>query len=96
MPAFCFLPWKSSQVQTILYTALLVAADILSVLNFILLKRPGEKSLGNSKNNPDGNNGRQNWFVGTEYISAAHTALSRGDCRGKVVGESSILIEYSG
>lgn len=78
MPAFRFLPWKSSQGQTIFYTALLVAADISSVLNFILLKIPGEKNLGNSKKIPDGNNGRQNWFVGTEYISEACTALSRG------------------
>lgn len=90
MPAVCFLPWKSSQVQTILYTALVVAADILSVLNFILLKRPWEKNLGNSKNNPDGNNVRQNWFVGTELKSEAYTALSRGNCRGKVVGNRAV------
>lgn len=56
---------------------------MVSVLNFTLIKDPG-RNIEN-KNNLDGKNGRQNWFVGTEYKSEVCTALSRGDCRGKVV-----------
>lgn len=58
IPAFCLLHWKSSQIETTLYAALLVAADIVSVLNFTSLKYP-ERNLENSKNNLDGNNGIQ-------------------------------------
>lgn len=84
IPEFCFLSWKSSQEETTLYAALLVAADIVSVLNFTSLKYP-ERNLENSKNNLGGNNGRQNKLMAKEHKSKACVALSRSDCRGKVV-----------
>lgn len=92
IPAFCFLCWKSSQEETTLYTALLVAADIVSVLNFTSLKYP-ERNLEYSKNNLCGNNGRQNELMAKEHKSKACIALSRSDCRGKVIRKKKNMLD---